>query len=593
MIDLDSLNPEQYEAVNHVGSGLVLATAGSGKTKTMAVKAAKILLEGGTVAAVTFTKDSAQELATRIIKEAGEDSRARLLVGTFHSVCLLMAFPKKAKLFGRAILSSIKSPFDIPWKLVSTGIQNQYVNQALLEVGLKLKWDEAKSHIEKYKESGLAEDEHIRTMCATYCSLMESGGLIDFQDIILKTVLALENKTLSTLPVDALLVDEYQDVDNLQYRLIRAHGIAGVAVTAVGDDDQSIYLFRNALGYDGFKRFNNEFAPKQTILGMNYRCRKEILECAARLILRNTERIPKRIESHKGEGGYVAHYLYSDRIVESEKVADEAAIALEEGASFAVIARTNNELLAVEQEILFRNIPYRKAEGGSIFDRPEIQVYIAIMKAVDSGKLEDLHLALLWAGLSSGDLTAIKKLFGSNVIAGATSDFQNTDISDASKRIWRDIARHFSQWRVFADNKCFELLNEDVFKWLYETKPKKAVDSILEIGKKIFQQLDVGIRETLREIERKQKSLDKPDDSKNPVYLITAHGSKGLEFDRVWIIGLENNIFPSEKSSLEEERRLFFVALTRAKEMLFVSSTKENKISEFVAEAGLPRIDHD
>ena len=595
---LSELNPQQREVALHLGHCLSIACPGSGKTKMLATKAATLLNEGERVCAVTFTRDAAIELRERIMKLADPRTKGNLLVGTFHSVCMLMAFPRKHKgEFGRAVLAKMNSPFATPWTLVREGVRISYVIRAIRESGSKLQIRDATPIIELAKEAGQIPehlDAEVQEMVRIYLKLMEEAGVIDCQDIILKTNLALRDKSMSPIPVDHLLVDEYQDTDNAQYEWTAHHGRAGIAVTAVGDDDQSIYAFRRALGYSGMDRFTKEFGAMQVQLGINYRCRSEILNAAAILISRNMERIPKRLFAQKGEGGVVTCERFANVMSEYAAVAEEASGALAEGATFAVISRTNDELTLLQAAMHMRGVPHRKTDGRSIFDCPEVQVYAALLRSLIKPQSNDLDQVLAWAGMNSEDSVKIRKLFGNSVIIGSKADFQNARITDRGIDIWRTFAKRHSAWTAQMEQGHLATVNYGVYEWLTETLQKPHNAAVLDAAHQMYE-VDGSTLEAhlakMRAREMSQSLADKkPDESSAEVpiaVLMTAHGSKGLEYDYVWIVGLNAGSFPSDKSSLEEERRLMFVAMTRAREVLFLSSTRDKKPSVFITEAGI------
>lgn len=594
---LSELNPQQREVALHVGHCLSIACPGSGKTKMLATKAATLLNEGEKVCAVTFTRDAALELRERTMKLADPRTKANLLVGTFHSVCMLMASPRKHNgEFGRAILGKMQSPFSAPWNLVKEGVRVGYVIRAIRESGAKIQIRDATPLIELAKEAGSISDSldpQLQEMVRIYIKLMEDAHVIDFQDIILKTNLALRDKSMLALPVDHLLVDEYQDTDNAQYEWTAHHGRAGVALTVVGDDDQSIYAFRRALGYSGMARFAQEFGALQVQLGINYRCRSEILDAAATLISRNTERIEKRLFAQKGEGGIVTWERFKDASAEYAAVAEEAAGALAEGVSFAVISRTNDELTLLQAAMHTRGVPHRKTDGRSIFDCPEVQVYAALLRSLIKPASNDLDQVLAWAGMEIDDASKIRKLFGSSIIIGSKDDFKNAGMSDRGIDIWRTFAKRHLAWTAQKQQGHMATVNYGVYEWLAETLQKPHNPSVLDAAHQMYEVDDTSLEDHLakmraRELSQSQAEKKEPDAEAGPVALLTtAHGSKGLEFDRVWIVGLQAGSFPSEKSSLEEERRLMFVAMTRAREALFISGTKDKKPSMFLLEAGI------
>lgn len=615
---LSGLNPEQREVALHRGHTLAVACPGSGKTKTLATKAALLLNEGSKVGAVTFTREAALELRERIVALANPGCKSRLLVGTFHSIDMLMAFPDKFKgEFGRAILNGMKSPFEKPWNIVKEGVRRSYVIRAMREAGLNMLLDEATAIIEHVKGSPhtLMVDPEKKAMVETYLRLMDESGHIDFQDIILNTNAALKNKTLSPLGVDYLLIDEYQDTDLAQFEWSVHHGKAGIPITAVGDDDQSIYAFRRALGYEGMDRFAKEFSAARILLGTNYRCHSEILRSAEKLIQRNTQRISKLLHAAKGEGGVVQWESFNDSSSEYTAVVEEGAkVAVQENASFAVIARTNKELLAIEGLLAKEGVPHRKTDGKSIFECPEVQVYAALLRSIIKPTPNDVDQVLAWAGMTEEDTREIRKLFGNIIRVGSVVDFKNSTISKSGIDIWRLFAKKHAQWTSAYQISNFSMINEGVSEWLDETLQKPHSIDVLKVAKQMFKvyvpndsELNAakaaGIslkQETLDEVLAKMRSIEMnlkdeskrgnkatQDDKNIKVWLLTAHGSKGLEFDRVWIVGLNTGSFPSDKSSLEEERRLMYVAMTRAREILWVSGTKEKKPSMFVLESEL------
>jgi DNA helicase-2/ATP-dependent DNA helicase PcrA len=595
---LAELNPEQRQVALHSGHTLAIACPGAGKTKTMATKASMLLDQGDKVCAVTFTRDAALELRERIMKTADARGKPRLLVGTFHSVCLLMATPHKHKgEFGREILAEMRSPFASPPNLVKEGVRISYVMRAIREANLKMTVRDATPIIELVKEAGgkLATIEpEVQQMVDIYVQLMTDAGVIDFQDIILRTNASMRDGSMSPLPVHHLLIDEYQDTDKAQYEWAAHHGKAGVSLTVVGDDDQSIYAFRRALGYAGMEQFAKQFGALQVQLGTNYRCRAEILAAAEQLVGRNTQRIEKRLFAAKGQGGTIIWESFKDNTTEYAAVAEEAMIARDESASFAVIARTNDELTLLQAAMTTRGVPYRKTDGRNIFDCPEVQACAALLRLLVKPASNDLDVVLAWAGMDVEDTRKIRKLFGVNIMIGSREDFLNAGISEKGIDIWRTFAKRFSGWQTVKEQGFHATLCFGVHEWLSETLLKPNNQAILDAASEIYKPVDCTLEEqlaTVRAREEKQKSNDKRDDkgdNEGPVALLTtAHGSKGLEFDRVWIVGLDTGSFPSDKSSLEEERRLMFVAMTRAREILYVSGTKVKKPSVFVTEAGL------
>lgn len=588
---LAGLNPEQLETALHRGHCLAIACPGSGKTKTLAAKAAFFLREGARVGAVTFTRDAAIELRERIVKAAGPGHQARLLVGTFHSIDMLMAFPNtRQSEFGAAILRDMRSPYKKPWKIVNDGVRKGYLLRAMAESGIgNLSFEEASRVIEEGKagvSGALLEPTH-KEMLSVYEQLMNRSGQIDFQDIILHTNKALLAGDMTPLKVDYLLIDEFQDTDHAQFQWAEMHAGAGIATTAVGDDDQSIYAFRRALGYSGLERFAEQFNAQRIMLGTNYRCHSEILSTSERLISCNRERIAKRLHAHKGPGGNAEWKRFRSPVEEAEESSEAARLAFSTGTSFAVIARTNRALDDVESALINNGTPFRRAEGSSIFNYPEVQVYLALLRSLSKPSVRDVDQVLAWAGMSEGDIAEIHRLFGNTIRMGAKGDFVDSRISDHGRDIWRSFADHHIKWSMNQKNTNFRMNRIGIKDWLLDHLKKPGNPKRIELIDRLLYDNDRVIEPRLKEVMEMERSRKEKASVPNAVALITAHGSKGLEYDRVWIIRAEEGMFPDEESSLEEERRLMFVAMTRAKEKLWISSTDEKLPSVFLKECGL------
>lgn len=602
---LAGLNPGQRATALSRGHTLAIACPGSGKTKTLAAKAAFFLREGAKVAAATFTRDAAMELRERIVKEAGPGSQSRLLVGTFHSLDLLMAFPHRRKSdFGASILKDMRSPFTKPWKIVNEGDRRSFIIRAINEAKvMSLSWDEASRIIDVVKATKITEglEPQQIEMVRVYRDLLARTGQIDLQDIIIQVNDALSDGTMSPLPVDYLMIDEFQDTDDLGFNWASTHGKAGISVTVVGDDDQSIYSFRNALGFDGLKKFEKMFSAQRILLDTNYRCHAEILGSAETLITRNTERIEKRLFAAKGPGGKVFWRIYESALEEAEGVAEEAKNAIPDNASFAVIARTNRQLDEVQSALIQADIPYRRPEGSSIFSLPEVQVYGAALRTIIKPTANDVDKVLAWAGINEQDLEAIHRKVGESIYVGAPADFANTNVSPGGLEIWRSFAKEHGKWLHLNRIECFPMLNLSVRQWLEKFLQKPYTPkNLLKAWKLYSTPKGKTLEEWLKVIaaaERNGKSKKKEEAEEGkeetaniiPVDLITAHGSKGLEYDRVCIIGLEEGVFPGKDSPLEEERRLMFVAMTRARQKLWLSASESSKPSIFVEESGILR----
>lgn len=595
---LKHLNPEQLQAALCREHCLVVAPPGSGKTGTLAAKAATLLRQGKTrVAAVTFTRDSALELRHRILKLAGEDALPRVMVGTFHSIDMLMAFPKQTKSgMGSEILREMISPFTQKWSLVSNGARAHYILRAAKDAGIDAELPELSKNIEEFKASGIAlADKKISDLLNGYKNLLQRNGEIDFQDILLLTNDALRNGTMTPLPVDFLLLDEYQDTDAIQFEWAKFHAIRS-KITAVGDDDQAIYGFRNALGHAGMTAFERHFQAEKIVLGTNYRSKSEILSAAGNVIVKNLVREKKRLFAAKGPGGGVIWDRFASGHSEADACAIYAAKTLNKNTSVAVIARTNRRLEMVHAYMVWRDVPCKRPDG-SLFDSPEFTLYQAIMMLWTKQTKKSMELHLTWRGLTQEDFEEIFKLFGTKLIVPSIKEFKNANVSDEGKKLYREFNTYALQWINLEKEAKFESLFAGINKWLDDAYHDKRSLARFVLCQKLFnpKKLPNGVSQSLLERINKINDIAQPigkkekPDAEPQCILLTAHGAKGLEFDHVWIVGAEEEVFPDTTGSIEEERRLFYVAMTRAKEQLVITTHGTRSQSRFIDESLIPR----
>jgi superfamily I DNA/RNA helicase len=268
----------------------------------MSHKAARLLnKESGNLVAVTFTKDAAEELKSRIVKQSGDDKVNRIAAGTFHSLCISMC--KKAGIKFDLINEQQRQ---FIFKKIGVYFSENYTAQEVQEIVDRL----------KCSMNGAFKSDH-KEMLDLYQKELAHYGKSDFQDIIIRTVELLEQKKISPINCKWMLVDEAQDMDEWQLEWVLLHAKSGIHCTVVGDDDQAIYAFRGSLGYEGMMKFQRETRATVLTLPTNYRCHSEILMPAAMVIQNNLDRVEKSIKSEKGEGGRI--------IVESvERVEEEA-----------------------------------------------------------------------------------------------------------------------------------------------------------------------------------------------------------------------------------------------------------------------------
>lgn len=603
----DDLNPDQLQAAECVGHCLTIAAPGSGKTKMLSAKASHLLATGKTVTAVTFTRDSAIELRERIVKQAGIEVLPRLLVGTFHSIDLLMSFPGKARsAMGSEILRHSRSSLTQSWVIVKEGVRRSAVARAHAGSEVQsVEFDDATSVIEGIKSGQVkpkSPEESI--MVKIYTEILERHGVIDFQDILLKTNQGLESGKISPLKTDHLLLDEFQDTDLPQLLWSFHHATGGSIITAVGDDDQSIYGFRRALGYDGMLQFERKLSATRIVLGLNYRSHAEILQPAAVLVDKNIGRMEKALVSNKGPGGQALWERFGTRGLEATACAERAKACLAMGQTVGVLCRTNKRLDDVETACLSLDIPYSRTAGDSILNTREMSVFMAAFGCMTRNNAKDADELLAWCQVDESDLAALNKTFGNSIFSAQRkrAELGKTSVKDSTKTTLVSLGKSFSQWKAFIKTGGTEIVVNGVVEILKSfTEDKQSLKLIDVIGGVLTtndNDLKVPISQQQKHIEDRlrklRESIERPstgkDVGKAGVSLLTAHGSKGLEFDMVWIVGAETDAFPEKKGAVQEERRLFYVAMTRARNQLWVSASGKMDVSQFVWEAGLERV---
>ena len=598
---IESLNSEQKEVALCDDHCLAIAAPGSGKTKTLSVKAARLLARGQSVVAVTFTRDAALELRDRIIQLAGQDALPRLLVGTFHSIDLLMAFPAKAKSgMGAQILSAGFSRLTRQWEIIKESNRRSAVMRAVADAELAIECDEASGIIEAIK-AGYAkpENDQQETLVKSYSEMLRRHGVIDFQDILLQANRGIKEGLISPLRADHLMIDEFQDTDAIQFEWAMLHAKAGVTLTAVGDDDQSIYGFRRALGYKGMVDFHEGLRATRIVLGMNYRSHGEILKPAAALIAQNQDRMEKDLVAFKGPGGDVLWNRFGTRQDEASMCHEWVRKALQEGKSVGVLARTNKRLDNVEAMCLSAQTPYYRAEGGSILQTREMAVFVAAMGLLVRNKKQDADEVLAWLKLTEDELKALSRAMGNDGLKLLEkTKLQNLPLSTQSRSKVASLIRRVDDWRVILQAGTY-FVGSAILQLLIMSAEDDRSARTLEVVSDVFlKTIDdklptlklISDRVRIIEDQMSGKSSKEKDKDKGPaVALMTAHGSKGLEWDCVWILGAEEGTFPDESASLQEERRLFYVAMTRARQHLRISAAGTKPLSAFVTEAGVER----
>jgi superfamily I DNA/RNA helicase len=563
------LDVDQARAAACSGHGLIIAGPGSGKTRTLSARGINLINRSDdAIAAVSFTRDGAQELRDRIIAAGPRGCQKRVYAGTFHSLAL----------------RQLRMAKQAPQRIAAGSERWGYLLQARSDTGLMdIPPDEVESRIDAIKADPApppGKTEGVTgALLAAYTQLLNQAGVCDFADLIRIAVQGLKSGRFAPLPVGSMLVDEAQDLDPVQYAWLQYHWEAGVAMTLVGDDDQSIYAWRQAMGAKGMRSFQLATDALEITVATNYRCRPQVLYPAIRLIENETDRFDKPLQPARADGGAVTVREYDERAKEAEAV--RAALHAHGRLSeCAVIARTNRLLDPIERELTLTGTPYIRAGGSSFWDTKGPAALISLLRSIiDDHPAGVIHaLRIIGADLPQ-----------SMPQASTASDFLQ-ETAKGTNGAPHNLARmaellrpRFREWRNQLAKDRMNLVIRGAGRWLGRQLGNWA--DLIESAANTLAQLRGSLTERLSFIKKRDNN-DK--ESRDAVTLVTCHGSKGREWPWVWIFACEHGTFPHDEAPLREERRLAYVAFTRAGDTLTVSyATAQGQRSLFLIEAGL------
>ncbi|GJG97771.1 ATP-dependent helicase [Cupriavidus pauculus] len=561
---IESLNSAQREVVALRTHCLAVAVPGAGKTATIAAKAASLLLESeATVGAVTFSKDAAIELRDRILALAGDGVRKRLIAGTFHSLAY----------------RQLRKEGSVADNVATEGLRRAIVSQILREAGIEWKVDDALATIERIKAgAGVSTEDTVgEGVCRAYQDALARNGKLDFQDMLRQAVRRMEDGTISPYRLNHLLVDEYQDCDALQARWAALHAASGSVVTVVGDDDQSIYGFRLALGVRGMQDFARSLGARTIVLGQNYRSRSEILGAADALIRHNEDRIAKDLVADRGPGGSVTFERLDNEYQEAGAAVDALAPVLERGSTAAVLARTNRMLDPIEAICRARGIKYFRAAGKSILDRPEVALMGELLELIAGKSGANADALLGFVGISVEERARLAE--GGGV---SRKDLVDAGIPPLAVDRYRDFMKRLHAWRALSARAFYALVLDGVHEWMLKFAATDAGKRALDTAYGVLTRLEGSLFERLAFLRRANNAPDS-----DALVLTTMHASKGREWSAVAILRAEETVVPDSATAEAEERRLFYVAITRARDELRISSARKHPTSRFVGESGL------
>lgn len=588
---LENLNVEQRKAVeNTEGPTLIVAGAGAGKTKTLTTRIVYLIHQGidpRNILAITFTNKAAKEMRERVEKLLHEDKlETTPLLTTFHSLGVSI-LRENAHLVGRNKYFGILDESDavklVRDSITETGLDpKQYEPRKFKSIISREKGNFVT--LSNYREKA---DTHIEQtvlkIWERYEKKLAEEKVFDFDDLLLQTVLLFRkhSEVLEQYQNRFLYIhiDEYQDTNEVQYEMTKQLAGTKHNICVVGDTDQNIYSWRGAK-IKNMIHFEKDFPDTKTFfLEQNYRSTQKILRAANAVIDKNTVRIPKTLYTKNGDGEDITLYESYDEVAEAEFVVDEITYLLDQGVkreNIAVLYRANFQSRVLEDAFLGRTIPYQIV-GTRFYDRKEVKDILSYIRAsLDNENLSDIKRVINVPARGIGKVT-IAKLF---------SGMKNDLPTGTLKKI-DDFYNLLFKIKTFIDNhKPSEIikfvLKESGIEAILKSGTSEDIERLENIGELITLATRYDNFENGRGLEKllddaalasDQDSIDES----SRVRLMTVHAAKGLEFQYVFITGLEQDLFPHARSGMEsiedkeEERRLFYVALTRAEKKLYLT----------------------
>lgn len=621
MTDYDHLNPQQREAVTAPnGAVLVLAGPGSGKTRVLTHRIAHLVQQRDIppyrIVAVTFTNKAAREMTERVRKLIGGRTHG-LRIGTFHALC--------ARLLRTEADDDQIPPYNRNYVIYDTDDQKKLVAAAVESLNINLKRfkltpyrvlnriSDAKNELvgpQSYPRAAY-EDEIIARVYERYQQMLRDNNTMDFDDLIMQTVLLFRNNATVREQYQQIfeyvLVDEFQDTNTAQYELVRLWGAPQNNVFVVGDEDQAIYGFRGA-DYRNVARFRQDYAGAKTILlEQNYRSGQMILDGAHAVISANRDRTPKRLFTDRTDTLKIyAHESYDER-EEAEFLVKEVERLRISGRGYsdiAVMYRTNMQSRAIEQAFVDYRVPYQLVGGLAFYQRREVKDMLAYLRLIDSGADRvsfDRIINTPRRGIGAKTQAQFQAWADgtgqsyTDALIALADGVQPDGISKGTTGKLAAFGKLLKRWNALADFDDYaELVDAIITDTNYMTHLhgiSRTDEELLERQGNINELKGVLAEhdfETLSDFLTDAAlitDVDRTDNTTERVTLMTLHASKGLEYGAVFVTGLEDGILPHsraiEEGDIEEERRLFYVGMTRAKDKLYLTWTFRRRIGQY------------
>jgi DNA helicase-2/ATP-dependent DNA helicase PcrA len=622
---LNELNESQQKAVTYTdGASLVIAGAGSGKTRVLTYKIAYLLKTGmapGSILALTFTNKAAREMKERIAGMVGVNTARYLWMGTFHAIFSRIlrseaehiGYTKNFTIYdsadSKSLVKSIVKELKLDDKIYKHGFVQSRISFAKNNL---ITSESYRANTDLIKADTSARIPLLKDIYKIYCDRCKQADAMDFDDLLLQTNVLFRNNPSILQKYQEIfryiLVDEYQDTNFAQYLIVKKLAEQHEKICVVGDDAQSIYSFRGA-NIDNILQFKNTYKNAQIFkLERNYRSTKTIVNAANSLIDKNSARIKKTVFSEKETGKPIKVLSvftdYEEGFVVANTISDLHSGSDYRYQDIAILYRTNSQSRVMEEALRKQNMPYRIYGGQSFYQRKEIKDVIAYFRLICNPNDEEaLKRIINYPARGIGD-TTVNKLIECSQLHAVSAWEVLTDMLKYNLPVNAGTADKLAQFRsmidVFAQQVqtqgAYDLANSivkttgvisDTFTDRSPENMSKQ-ENVQELLKAIHEFCETKqtegepialLTDFLSEVSLlTDQDTDKETD-KDKITMMTVHAAKGLEFKVVFIVGMEEELFPSpfcmeSERELEEERRLFYVAITRAEERCFISYSK-------------------
>ncbi len=632
----EGLNPAQYQAVSDIeGPQLIIAGAGSGKTKVLTCRIANILDKGfspSSILALTFTNKASREMKERIASLIGDYKARRLVMGTFHSIFIrflrdeaeLIGFPKTFSIYdttdSRNVIKACIKELNLDDKVYKANEVHGRISMAKNNLVTAEAYSRNSTLIQN---DSAARKPRLWEIYREYAKKCRQAGAMDFDDILLYTNILFRDFPDALARIRSrfqfIMVDEYQDTNYAQYLIIKKLASEHQNISVVGDDAQSIYSFRGAR-IENILNFRKDYPQaKEYRLEQNYRSTQTIVNAANSLIEKNRMQLKKKCFSEHERGDLIelisAFTEQEEGIMVASSIMEQVRRSCEPYSSFAILYRTNAQSRVIEEALRRKNMPYKIFAGHSFYERAEVKDMLAYLRLVSNGKDDEAFRRVVNfppRGIGETSMGRLREAAAAKEIslfeAVKVCNLEEFSIKAGTATKMKHFIEGIEALREkMPYTNAYELAMEvnGRFGILEHMKQDTSLEGQgrVENVEELFNSIKEFVDEGMLEYEQMaQEGYDMPivtldlylenvsllsdmdgkenEEDRNKIALMTVHSSKGLEFPYVYIVGVEENLFPSSgmgtatQQDVEEERRLFYVALTRAEKGVKLSFAK-------------------